>query len=87
MSAVGAGLPTCRISAQSKPLECVNSVLYFSEDNRRLRAIANALRSKSPWAQLAIDALVAHATTLLNTTNRDITDATEAHVLTRLLKS
>jgi hypothetical protein len=61
------------------------SSLRLAGDDLRMHALANALAAQSPWAAGAIDALAAHAVTVLNIALTQITDATEAQALSRLL--
>jgi hypothetical protein len=84
--AVGAGSVACTIERVEAPLvRWTGGTLQLAGDSSRLRAIANALTAKSPWAPLAVDALVAHAATVLNAGLAEVTDATETSVLVKLL--
>jgi hypothetical protein len=67
--------------------DCRASKLVVAGANKRLRAVAAELATDSVRAEPAIDALAAHAVTLLNVVNTDITDASEMHALTVLLSS
>jgi hypothetical protein len=73
------------IASRSEPILKHDNALYFAGDNPRLHAIANALLARSPWAQVAVDALVAHAVTVLNAALTEVTDASETAALQGLL--
>ena len=73
------------VEANSPIARFDRDALRFAGDNPRLGAIANAMRASSPWAELAIDALIAHSITVLNVARTEITDATELHVLEALI--
>lgn len=82
---LGVPTPGCEIGDFDEPILHFQDGLRFAGASHRLLAIANAMRAKSPWAPMAIDAVIAHAITVLNVALTDITDATETHVLEALL--
>jgi hypothetical protein len=59
--------------------------LCLAADHPQLRAIAAACLAGTAWASAAVDALAAHAVTVLNVALTSVTDATEAHALGALL--
>ena len=61
--------------------------LVIGGNNALLRKIAVVLASDASHAEAAIDALAAHAVSLLNIARTDITDASEMHALGVLLAS
>ncbi|MEO8700356.1 MAG: hypothetical protein ABI867_09945 [Kofleriaceae bacterium] len=85
LSALGVPMPEFRISARGLAIMQFSGSLWFAGDDRRLLAIANALRTRSPWASLALDALVAHTITVLDVALVDVNAATTQHVLDSLL--
>jgi hypothetical protein len=87
---VDLGIPAVatRVADVASPIvRHVDGVLRFAGRDARLHAVANAMRASSPWAPLAVDALIAHAITVLNEARTEVTDDTERHVLRSLLTS
>ena len=77
---------SCLVDGQrTTPMMRYERGLYIAKQSPRLTAIGNALMANSPWALDAVDALAAHALTVLNVALADVTDATEAHALGALL--
>ena len=68
-------------------LELDQQRLVLAADHPRLRAIAAACLANQAWADAAIDALAAHAITVLNIALTSITDPAEAAALGVLLRS
>ncbi|HEU0034728.1 MAG TPA: hypothetical protein VFQ53_29085 [Kofleriaceae bacterium] len=86
LSALGLPLPGFALEARSEPIARYATTLRLAADNPRLVAIANAMRARSPWAELAIDALAAHVLTVLDAALTSITEASEAQALHQLLQ-
>jgi hypothetical protein len=61
------------------------AVIRVAANHPRLLAVAAAHAARSPWADAAIDAMVAHLVTVLNVALTHITDAAEHHAIFRLL--
>ncbi|MBA2539567.1 MAG: hypothetical protein H0V17_08030, partial [Deltaproteobacteria bacterium] len=59
--------------------------LCFAGGATRLHAIANALRTNSPWAPLAVDAVIAHAVTVLDEARSEVNAQTVRDVLAAML--
>jgi hypothetical protein len=59
--------------------------LRFAGHDSRLHAIANALRANSPWAPLAVDAVIAHSITVLDEARSEVNPQTVRDVLAALL--
>jgi hypothetical protein len=75
---------TARIAARAEPLLAFEDhALVLAAENARLRSLATSL--DSPWFDGALDALAAHAVTIMNIALTEITDATELHALGKLL--
>ncbi len=74
-----------RILDTASPIIGFSRALTFAGRDPRLHAIANALRANSPWAQLAIDALCAHAITVLDDAYSEVNQQTVRDVLADLL--
>ena len=85
--AIGVPLPFGFVidTERDQPLVRFDGSIRLAGEAPRLHAVANALAARSPWAAGAIDALVAHTLTVLNVALTQITDATEATALGRLL--
>jgi hypothetical protein len=62
-----------------------DQLLRFAGRDARLHAVSNAMKANSPWAPMAIDAVLAHVITVLNEARTEVTDDTEQHVLKTLL--
>ncbi len=74
-----------RILDVASPIIGFSRALTFAGRDPRLHAISNALRANSPWAQLAIDALCAHAITVLDDAYSEVNQQTVRDVLADLL--
>lgn len=73
------------IEGERDPILRVDGGLCLAADHPQLRAIAAACLARTAWASAAVDALAAHAVTVLNVALTSVTDATEAHALGALL--
>lgn len=75
------------IAGRTAPiLDLVDGDLTLA-DHPQLHAIANAHTARSPFAAAAIDAVVAHAVTLLNVRLTEVTDSGEESALAAILAS
>jgi hypothetical protein len=82
------GVPVARyaiLEGERDPMLRVDGGLSLAADHPQLRAIAAACLARTAWADAAVDALTAHAATVLNVALTSVTDATEAHALAALL--
>ncbi|HEY5944702.1 MAG TPA: hypothetical protein VIV40_04395, partial [Kofleriaceae bacterium] len=87
LSDLGIGGYRWSIIERPEPMFAFADEIEVAGDNVRLRALAAALASNSPFAQAGIDVVVAHLVTVLNVALTQITDASEAHALGVLLAS
>ena len=60
--------------------------LLLAGDNAQLQAVANAMHVKSPWAETAADAVIAHAIAVLDLAMTEVTAETHRKVLGALLR-
>ena len=82
----GIALPSFAIApGKSEPMLELADHLVLAGEHPRLRAIAAACHARSAWADAALDALAAHAITVLNVGLTDVTDAAESAALGMLL--
>ena len=75
-----------RILDTTSPIIGFARALTFAGRDPRLHAISNALRANSPWAPLAIEALCAHAITVLDDAYSQVNQQTVRDVLADLLR-
>ena len=73
------------IAETTSPILAFAGTLAFAGRDPRLHAIANALTANSPWAPMAIDALAAHAITVLDAAYSEVNQQTVREVLSDLL--
>ena len=73
------------IARGDEPIVGYRGRLELAGDSSRLHAIANALHARSPWADLAVQALVAHAVAVLDDERTAINTETHQRVLETLL--
>jgi hypothetical protein len=62
-----------------------HGVIILAGEASMLAAVDNARQARSAWAPAAIDALAAHVVTVLNVELTSVTDAAEAHAVSKLL--
>ncbi len=73
------------IAEVTSPILAFAGTLQFAGRDSRLHAISNALSANSPWAPMAIDALAAHAITVLDAAYSEVNQQTVREVLSELL--
>jgi hypothetical protein len=82
---LGLDLSSARFVDRAAPMFELDEVLLVAGRHPRLIALGGSLAAQSPWASAALDAIVAHATTVLNVALASVTDAAERHALGVLL--
>jgi hypothetical protein len=79
-------LAAVRIAGRDEPiLRYTAGCLELAGDNARLAAVANACSAGSPWAAACVDALAAHALTVLDVALTQMTEAAQLHAIGALL--
>jgi hypothetical protein len=86
IAAAGIAVPGFGIAPhKDAPMLEYDQLLVLAADHPRLRAIAAACHARQAWAEASIDALAAHALTVLNVALTAITDPAEAAAVGVLL--
>jgi hypothetical protein len=86
IAAAGIPVPGFGIAPhKAAPMLEYDQLLVLAADHPRLRAVAAACHARLAWADAAIDALAAHALTVLNVALTSITDPAEAAAVGVLL--